>query len=343
MQQVQNVNFDKTSGKVGYKVPTKEEKRENFYKTESHLYKQRPLTGLQVGAHKFTNSLLTYFPKGFAGSKNSNFYEYLSMSMVPYVLGSITMALLYGANNKKYLSSQNKFASREFKAVTAGVIFYAIGKWLSPKLTNLAIKPSTGINLDEKYLNRTHELPELGQEEGMSRVEYPGVFDSVQFYRKDLRAKDGELNHDSIYYHDDIVVKKAGYKGAKDASTNQLADEKIRSVKARTTALESFSKYVMAALGVAYGFQDSFRNLTLKHANTIPKKLLTVGKALVGAAKELWKGTDRNILTKHAGKVLVIGSALSTLAAWLIPTAKFKDKPETMKAKVDPNKECEVA
>ena len=55
--------------KTGYLV-SKEEKKEKIYKNESHIHKQGPLSGVKAGAHRLYNDILTYFPKGFAGSKN---------------------------------------------------------------------------------------------------------------------------------------------------------------------------------------------------------------------------------------------------------------------------------
>ena len=339
MQKVHSISVDKIPFKSGYHVPSRQERREKFYGTDSHIYAQGPLAGVKAGAHKFINNFLTYFPKGFSGSKNSDFYEYLSMGMVPFAVGSVMLASLYGLTNGKYMASEKFHADNLFKRTGAGVLFFATGKWLAPKISRTALTLTTGINLDKRYLNRTSELPEFGQEKGMSRVQYPGVFDSVQFYRKDLLAKDGDINHNNIYFHDDRIVKKAGFKKAKQASTNQIADEKIRGVKARATALEDISKYALAATGVAFGFQKAFGDFRISDIKTKQAKITDV---FVNAAKQLWNGNSRNIFTKNAGKALVLFSAISTIAAWLIPTIKFKTNPDTMKSQIDEKKAYEV-
>ena len=76
MQQITSPSVENLS-KVGYLV-SNEEKKEKYYKNESHFHKQTLLTGLKADAHQLYNDVFTYFPKGFAGSKNSDFYEYLA-------------------------------------------------------------------------------------------------------------------------------------------------------------------------------------------------------------------------------------------------------------------------
>ena len=333
MPQVNSVNLESIP-KNTY-VVSKEEKKEKYYKNEPHIHKQGPLTGLKAGAHKFTNDFLTYFPKGFQGSKNSDFYEFLSLGMVPYALGSIVMVLLYGVSNKQLRLGDKPQAIMNIKNVAAGTALYALGRWVTPKLSHTMLHITTGIPLDLKYINKVNELPEPGQEKGLVRTQYPGVYDSVQFYRSDLLSKDADLNHGSIYYHDDKIAKKAGFKVAHDASTNQIAGPIIRGVKARATALENFAKYITAGTGVAMGFQKAFSEMKMNEPKTW---LNTIKEAFL----QLWNGTDRNAITKNAGKAMLILSGIGITLSWLIPTIGFKRNPDTMKSKVDTNKDYEV-
>jgi len=345
MQQVNSPSVDKLP-KVGYFV-SKEEQKEKFYQNETHIHKQNALSGIKAGAHKLTNDVFTYFPKGFQGSKNSDFYEYLSLGMVPYAIGSVMMYSLYKAANGFFKIADKTAADSAANIAGAGVILYGLGKLASRKLSRTLINASTGVNLDLLYLKKVNELPEPGQEKGLVRTQYPGVFDSVNFYRNDLLDKDSELNHNDIYHYYDEIAKKAGYKEQLHAP-NQTMGPKIRELKARTTALENISKYIAAACGVALGAQKSFKdlkfkNLTLKgfvgeSASNIKSAVVALDKAF----SQLWKGNDRNFLTKNFGKALMLGSVVSTLLTWLIPTIGFKTNPDTMKSKVDVKKEFEV-
>lgn len=333
MQQVTSPSVQSLP-KIGYLV-SNEEKKEKFYKNESHLYKQTPIiSGLKADAHQLYNAVFTYFPKGFAGSKNSDFYEYLALGKVPNLIGSIMLIGTYGFANKLFNPADAAAASKGMKQMGAGVVLYGLGKWAYQRLARTAINASTGINLDERYIKKIDELPEIGQDKGLVRIQYPEVFGSVQFWRNDLKAKDGEINHNNVYYHDDKIVKKAGYTGKLNAS-NQTADEKIRKVNVRTKALENIGKYIIAATGVAYGSQEAFTKIKFKH----PKTILT---ALKDGAVQLWEGTKRNNITKHYGKALVIASGVMTFLTWLIPTATFKHKADNLKTKVDTNKDYEV-
>lgn len=337
MQQVKATSYENIPYNA-YRV-SNDERREKFYKHESHIHKQGPLAGLKAGAHKLTNDIFTYFPKGFQGSKNSDFYEFLSLGMVPNIIGSVGLIALYALCNGKYNAQHGLSASKAAKSMGAGVVMYAAGKWASQKLSRSLIHASTGVNLNMLYLNKVNELPEPGRDKGIVRTQYPGVFDSVDFYRKDLLAKDSELNHENIFWYDDKIAKKAGFDKKLNAP-NQTMGPKIRELKARTTALENISKYVVAATGVALGSQSAFKDISFKNSKAF---FQTTKTALKDGLKSLWNGTNRNFLTKHSGKALLIGSAVSTLLTWLIPTIGFKTNPDTMKSKVDTNKEFEVS
>jgi len=334
--------------KIGYLV-NNEEKKEKFYKNESHIPQQTLLTGIKADAHKLYNDVFTYFPKGFAGSKNSDFYEYLSLGMVPNLIGSAMLIALYGLANGKYSKIDAKFADFGAKQVGAGVVLYAAGKWAYQRLARAGIKASTGVDLEMRYTKKVNELPEVGQEKGLVRTQYPGVYDSVQFYRSDLLTKDAELNHGNAYYHDDKITQKAGFKNKLHAP-NQTASDKIRKVKARTTALENIGKYIVAGTGVAYGFQKAFGDINFKNPSTFVR---STAKALKDGAVQLWKGAEKfdstkslgkvlNFGSKHLGKAMIIASGAATLLTWLIPTIGFKHNSNTIKTKVDTNKEYEV-
>lgn len=333
MQQIPAANIAPKSNNTGYTVD-REKKKEEYYKNESHVLKQGPLTGAKVAAHKLTNDVFTYFPKAFAGSKNSDFYEYLSMSMVPNLIGSAMLIYTATGANKFFNAADKAGANKGAKMMGAGVVLYAIGSWLHNKISNAGLKATTGIPLEQKYINKCAELPELGEDKGLVRIQYPGIYDSVQFYRSDLLVRDAEINHGNRYHYDDKVAKKSGYSDKENAS-NQIAGEKVRGVKSRATAIQNIGKYIVAATGVALGAQEAFSKMNVK-------SLKSIKNSFVEACKQLWKGTDKNFATKHFGKALVGLSALSAILSIVIPTIGFKHNPETMKSKVDTNKEFEV-
>lgn len=349
MQQISGIKYENLP-KVGY-LSLKDERKKKIEKEDTHIHKQGIFSGVGATAHKFVHNFTEYFPKGFAGSKNSDFYEYLSLGMVPYLIGSATMYSLYKVANNFFKLKDRAAANSVAQKMGAGIVLYGLGKLCSRKLAHTLINASTGVDLDMKYKNRIKGLPEPGEEEGKTREQRPGVFDSCTFYRCDLLDKDSELNHDDDkYYYYDKIAKKAGYKKRLN-NPHQEMGPKLKELKARTTALENISKYVAAATGVAIGAQKAFGDL--KFSKVISKTSGFSNKALVGnikgianalveAPKQLWKGSGHNVLTKYGGKALLIGTVVSTLLTWLIPTKAFKSTPNTMNSKVDTTKEYEV-
>ena len=45
-------------------------------------------TRFRIGMDKFTNAITLYPAKGLKGNRNANFYEFLTMGQVPYLIGS---------------------------------------------------------------------------------------------------------------------------------------------------------------------------------------------------------------------------------------------------------------
>lgn len=323
----------------------KNKKKEDIYKNEDHIHRQGPLSGLNAELYETENALLTYFPKGFMGSKNSNFHEFLAMGRIPYIIGSIMLMGLYSFANKFYNAQDAGWAAKAAKCFGAGVVAYAVGNWAVKKIAHAGIKLSTGVPLDLRYIRKIPTLPEPGQEKGIVEKEYAKVFESVDFFRKDLLLKDSELNHGDMHYFNDKIVQKAGY-GKDTNSSYQIADPKIRELKARTTALENITSYIMAATGVALGNQETFETLKIGRKEglvcNVKTTLTSVKNKVIEGLQQMWKGNDKNIITKHYGKALILGSLLATFLTWFIPSRGFKSNPNTMKSTVDNKKEYEV-
>ena len=57
---------------------------------------------VKIGLDKFTKAFTVYPARGLKGSINSNFYEFLTMGTVPYVIGSLTMMGIFNSVNKHF-------------------------------------------------------------------------------------------------------------------------------------------------------------------------------------------------------------------------------------------------
>ena len=75
---------------------------------------------------RFQNALTVYPAKGLAGSVNSNFYEFLTMGMVPYVVGSGTLIAVFNLASKYFEPFQRAKASSIGHKMALGVLFYGI-------------------------------------------------------------------------------------------------------------------------------------------------------------------------------------------------------------------------
>ncbi|GBF22785.1 hypothetical protein tpqmel_0189 [Candidatus Gastranaerophilus sp. (ex Termes propinquus)] len=317
---------------------------------ESHIIKKAPFMDQKVAAHKFTKSITEYAPRGMKGSKNANFYEFLSLGTVATVVGSGMLIALSNAA-KKTAGTQSKEAwSAAGKKMAAGVLLYAAGKYAGEKVANKLIKGSTAIDLDmpcKSYVTQLREGP--GGEEKV-KSEFHKVFASRDWYRQDLLLKDGDKRGDR-FYHYDKMTKKVGYKEKMNAP-DQLMHDKIQETISRAQAGTYISKYLWAALGVALGTRESFGK-TLKPfkeasfgTNAVDKVAKFAGNikdTFKNAAKELVNGgTGSNAKAKGVvGKGLIIAAAVSTLITWANVTTNFKKKPK-VKSEIDVKKGYEV-
>ena len=105
-----------------------------------------------------SNSL--YPLKGMKGSINSNFYEFLTMGMVPYLIGSGMLIALFNAATKYFEPSQARFASKTGRGMALGVIFYGLMKNLSKKFIETPIYLKTGVDINMPYKDMKAQLPE---------------------------------------------------------------------------------------------------------------------------------------------------------------------------------------
>ena len=69
--------------------------RINFTYDKDTLLKNNFVTRTRIGMNKINKSIHRISGKGLVGSKNSNFYEFLTMGTVPYLIGSATLMAIF--------------------------------------------------------------------------------------------------------------------------------------------------------------------------------------------------------------------------------------------------------
>ena len=307
-------------------------------KAETKILSNDIVSNAKQSFHKNTNAFLFYPIKGLRGDVNSDFYEFLAMGAVPYVMGSAMFMFVFNCVTSSLKEHSAKFASKAGKKLGLGVIFYALGKNLSKGLVTKPVKAATGVDTEMPYQNVLNPLPKYAGEAAdlMPMIQQRKVFDSKEFYRKDLLYKE-----DGYY---DKVAKKLGLgKNLNDAESE--ASPIIQNIVATSNTAKSLSSYCWAGLGVALAAQDSWSNFfdSITNAKSYQAKpnesvvgkigghVKTFGENLIHSTKmfgssfkkaceTLWTGAEKDegsLFRKHAGK----GFILSTVALTAFLTA----------------------
>ena len=321
------------------------EKLDEIRKSHDHLVSASPLSKMEMFGDKFVNAFTIYPAKGLSGNRNSNFYEFLTMGMVPYTIGSLTLIGLFNSANKHFKPHAAKAASRLGTKMGLGVLFYGLAKEISKNFISVPVNISTGVDINMPYQKWVHEFSTSDFEPGPKSVEYHKVFESVDFPRYDLLyyKKQGKPRN----YYFDRIAQKLGKGQNLEASDQEVKDD-IKKILIRSRAATSISSFLWAATGVAYAAQDSWGDLftkksggkiTRKSIKDFAQRFCDLGKQ---SAKELWYGCGKNKkINAIAGKSLIIASVLSTAIGVLITNMAAKSTTAS-KQVVDKNKDYVV-
>lgn len=300
---------------------------------EDHIIKKRPTTGARIVADKFVNDVFSYAPKGMTGSKNSNFYEFLSLGLIPNLVGSASLILISNALNNKFGGRDSLFANMNGRKMAAGVVLYAAGKWLGNKIINKGVKATTGVDMEMPYKKIVHELPDYKDDPDTTSVEFHRVFESTDFPRWDLINKQGEHNNNRYEYYDKMA-KKMGYTQELNAS-DQVVQPKIKEVLVKSTAAKSISSFIWAALGVAIAAQKPFEEfMNFRQKPTFTQAVKELPKQVAVTMKE----SVKSLAKTKMGKGLMIGAAATSILGIWNASKNFKAPKENKKSTVDYNK-----
>ncbi len=251
---------------IGMQDSRKINKRHGFYSTpelekaieESHatLIEPNVLNKSRIQVDKFFNAVTVYPAKGLSGSPNANFYEFLTMGMVPYLIGSGMLMAVFNLATKYFEPSKARHARMRGAHMALGVIFYGLFKSLSKKFIEVPVRLKTGIDMNLPYKDMKAQLPERPDDNAEKKsVEYHKVFESVDFPRWDL-LYDYKKGKPRNYYYDN-VAKKMGL-GEKLVASDQAAKPKIRETVIKTRTWTTLTSYLWAGLGVALAMQEAW-------------------------------------------------------------------------------------
>ena len=328
------VQFNNKVETLSFKAKEAEKTEKVAHKDALLINEKNPtLTSVKNKADKFVKSFSTYPKKGLSGSKNANFYEFLSMGTVPYLVGSATMIGVFNVANKFFDTPAAKSAFKTGKKMGLGVLFYGVAKSLSKKLIETPVKMKYGIDTNMPYQKIVYELPEESNKDNLVKHESHKVFESVDFPRWDLLYDNEKFGEGRNAYFDKIA-KKMGFKEDINHS-DQKMKPLIREKVVQTKLFSTLASYLWAATGVAIATQKPWENLKLD--KNIVKN---TGKAFVNSCKEF----VTNPVKSHriAGKALLGAAVATTLVGNFVTLLNVnKDKGETVSSTpiFNPNKE----
>ena len=321
------------------------EKRKKIRESRDHVVSSTPLAKMRYFEDKFVNAFTIYPAKGLKGDRNSNFYEFLAMGIVPYTIGSLMMMGLFNYTNKFFKPHVAKAASRVGTKMALGVLLYGVAKEVSKKFISVPVNMFTGVDINMPYQKWINEFAKSDFSPGAKSTEYHGVYESTDFpYHNILYyIKDGEPRN---YYYDKIA-KKLG-KGDDLQTADQEVKPAIKKIIVRSKAATSISSFLWAATGVAYAAQDSWGDLFTKtnKSPSIRKNLKTMMEHVKNLAKnsaiEFWQGSGATPKANaYAGRILLTAAVLSSVLGVFstVYGVKYK-KPE--QNVIDANKEYVV-
>lgn len=303
---------------------------------ESEIVPNTLRTRVMQKYDKTLNAFTEYPAKGLKGDVNSDFYEFLSMGIIPYLIGSGMFIAMFNLLNK-HLSET---ASLRGKKMGLGVLLYGIFKTLSNDLVTRPVAWSTGVDLELPYRNIYCTLPtKPGAEADIdTKHQQRKVYDSIEFFRKDLIAKHPDYG---VAYYDRIAKKLGMGENLNDSVTETTPI--IQSIVSSTKTAKSLSSYCWAGVGVGIAVQDVWKDLfkafsnrpkyqaksgenflskaggkMVNTAKNIGNLTATFGKTFTKACKTYWtgeKGTKG--IRKHAGKAwLIFTTALTAITTY---------------------------
>ena len=260
---VQKQNNLNLSEKVSFGNKDKEKKSEceNHDALMIKEHSRRPVsTSLKIQSNKLINAFTTYPKKGFEGSKNANFYEFLTMGSVPYIVGSLMMMSVFNTASRFFDTPSFVNASKLGKKMALGVLAYGVLKNVSKKLIEIPVKLRYGIDVNLPYNKVINELPEERNKDNLVTHEYHKVFESVDFPRWDLLYGNEHYGDERNSYFKKIA-KKFGYKEEDLDYSDQKMKSKIKETVIKTKLFTTLSSYLWAATGVGIALQKPWESM----------------------------------------------------------------------------------
>lgn len=308
-------------------------------------------TRARIGLDKLGNAFTVHPARGLSGDRQSNFYEFLNMGTVPYIIGSLMLMSVFNSANKHFGASDYAKAFKVGSKMALGVLFYAIMKSVAKPLVTYPVKWITGVDVEVPYAKVNYGVPNSVGDSDITNYEYHKAFESKEFPRWDLFYKSeakGEVRNE--YY--DKIAKKLGL-GENLKDSDQEVKPLIKNIAIRTDMAKTISSYMWAAAGVCYAFQTPWENYlkaaTLKFwkFDKFKHSIKVLIRSAKDSAVEMWKGPKAlqdvkgvKGISKHAGKLMLGMAAFSTVFGIINSVSIKRQQPE--KNVIDENRKYVV-
>lgn len=300
--QHQNISNRAIAPSFGAEKQEKRSKCENHDMIMAEQMAKKPIsTTLEIQTDKLKNAFTKYPIKGLKGSKNANFYEFLTMGTVPYLVGSATMIGVFNYASKYFDTPSAVNALKNGKKFGIGVALYGVAKTLSKKLIETPVKWKHGIDVNMPYKKVVHELPEESNKDNLVTHEYHKVFESVDFPRWDLLYGNEYFGEDRNAYFDKVAKKMGMEEGSLDHS-DQKMKSKIKEKVVQTKLFSTLASYLWAGTAVGIAMQKPWEGL--KFGKGFVKDF---GSKFVQSCKQFVKNDSK--ATTIAGRAL-LGTAV---------------------------------
>lgn len=283
--------------------------------------KRHPITtAARINGNKLVNAFTKYPKKGLKGSKNANFYEYLTMGLVPYLAGTAAMIAVFNGASGFFKTPDAIASSKLGKQMGIGAILHGVFRTLSKKLIETPVNMKYGIDVNVPYKKKIDELPEKDNKDNLVAYEYHKAYESVDFPYWDLFYDNKSFGEERNSYYQK-VGKKMGLKDDDLEHADQKVKPLIREKIVKTKLYSTLISHLWAATGVAIAMQKPFENLVLnpktrkingqilEQGSKKAKKYFAVdfGERFVKSCKELVNNSNKR--NKYAGRAL-LGAAV---------------------------------
>ena len=291
---------------------SKEQEPKKLKYAKDTLLENNIKTRATIQADKLSKAFTTYPAKGLKGDRNANFYEFLTMGTVPYLVGSAALMAVFNFANKYFTPFAQSKAGQIGKKMALGVAMYGVAKEASKSLVNIPVKAMTGVDTEMPYAKVVEGFPKFEGDKNTKAIEYHKVFESVEFPRYDLLY--GKTTEDRNAYYDKIA-EKLGL-GKNLTSSDKEVKPRIKDIIVRSNTAKSISSYLWAATGVGLAVQKPWDNFFVsatkgKGLQKIANMVRSFGNNFIKSAKDLWTGgANPTTIQKYAGKAL-IGTAVA--------------------------------